>query len=172
VTIHATDPFASPDDQRSSVRRFRGRLPSPVTIWTAGTGAGRAGLTVSSVLVVDGDPGRVLGIVDEESTLWDVMQVTGHAVVTMLHQGEHLLADRFAGLLPSPGGLFVDGTWVDSRFGPVPADAVTWAGIALDGASAFGYGMRIEATIEELHVTTDPLAPLLHVRGRYRGLAD
>jgi 3-hydroxy-9,10-secoandrosta-1,3,5(10)-triene-9,17-dione monooxygenase reductase component len=172
VTIHNTDPFASPEDQRSAVRRFRGRLPSPVTIWTAGVGPARAGLTVSSILVADGEPGRVIGIVDEESSLWEAMKSTGCAAITMLHQGEHLLADRFAGILPSPGGLFAVGDWVDSAYGPVAADAATLAGVTLDESTRFGFGLMIAATIAELHVTTDPLKPLAHVRGRYRGLAD
>ncbi len=151
---------------------MRGRLPAPVTIWTAGAGTARAGLTVSSVLVADGEPGRIVGIIDDESTLWDVMSSTGRAVITMLHHGEHLLADRFAGILPSPGGPFAVGEWADSPYGPVPLDAGTWAGVTLDESSRFGFGLMVAATIAELHVTTDPLKPLVHVRGRYRGLAD
>src|SRR5688500_2047994 len=53
VTVHYTDPFATPEEERSPVRRFRRRLPSAVTLWT---GPGPAGLTVSSTLVADGDP--------------------------------------------------------------------------------------------------------------------
>ena len=32
------DPFATPPGKRSPARRLRGRLPAPVTIWTAGEG--------------------------------------------------------------------------------------------------------------------------------------
>ena len=35
VTIHATDPFATPDDARSPLRRLRARMPATVTLWTA-----------------------------------------------------------------------------------------------------------------------------------------
>jgi len=48
--------------------------------------------------------------------------------VTLLHSGDHLLADRFGGQLPAPGGLFAEGNWRDTDFGPVPAGAPTWAG--------------------------------------------
>jgi 3-hydroxy-9,10-secoandrosta-1,3,5(10)-triene-9,17-dione monooxygenase reductase component len=89
----------------------------------------------------------------------------------MLHVGDHLLADRFAGLLPAPGGRFVEGDWVATAFGPVPADTATWAGIEVDRYHDLGYGLLIEATIVELHVATDPVPPLVHVRGRYRELA-
>jgi 3-hydroxy-9,10-secoandrosta-1,3,5(10)-triene-9,17-dione monooxygenase reductase component len=172
VTIHASDPFATPEGQRSPVRRLRSRLPAPVTIWTAGAGADRAGLTVSSVLVVDGEPGRVVGIVDDESELWDAMKATGRCAITMLHAGDHLLADRFAGLLPAPGGKFSAGTWIETGFGPVPAGATTWVGVDLAAARPYGWGLLIEATIVELHLAADPVASLAHVRGRYRELAD
>jgi 3-hydroxy-9,10-secoandrosta-1,3,5(10)-triene-9,17-dione monooxygenase reductase component len=42
--IHSTDPFAVPDNEKSQVRRLRGRLAATVTLWTA---PGPAGLTVS-----------------------------------------------------------------------------------------------------------------------------
>ena len=43
VTIHTTHPFADPDARPA--RRLRGRLGGAVTLWTAGAGADRAGLT-------------------------------------------------------------------------------------------------------------------------------
>jgi len=97
VTIHPSDPFATPEQDRSPVRRFRGRLPSAVTLWTARDGDGRpAGLTVSSTVVVDGDPGRVLGVLDEESALWEAVRATGVFTVAPLPAAERQLADAFA----------------------------------------------------------------------------
>jgi 3-hydroxy-9,10-secoandrosta-1,3,5(10)-triene-9,17-dione monooxygenase reductase component len=172
VTIHASDPFATPEDQRSPVRRLRGRMPSPVTIWTAGAGADRAGLTVSSVLIADGDPGQIVGLIDDESELWTAMKATGRCAITMLHVGDHLLADRFAGLLPAPGGRFSEGNWTETGFGPVLDGTTTWAGVDLAAARPFGWGLLIEASIVELHLAADPAAPLAHARGRYRELAE
>src|SRR5690348_17299034 len=102
MTIHITDPFATPEEGRSPVRRLRGRLPAPVTLWTA---PGPAGLTVSSTLVADGTPGRVLGLVDEESELWAAVEAAGVFAVVPLAPRHRQLADRFAGLMPAPGGL-------------------------------------------------------------------
>ena len=51
MTIHTGHPFAAPEPERDPARRLRGRLGGVVTLWTAGSGAGRAGLTVSSVLL-------------------------------------------------------------------------------------------------------------------------
>ena len=50
---------ATPEADRDPVRRFRGRLAAPVTIATAGASDARAGLTVSSLMVSEGDPGRI-----------------------------------------------------------------------------------------------------------------
>jgi flavin reductase (DIM6/NTAB) family NADH-FMN oxidoreductase RutF len=166
--IHHSDPFATPEAGRSPVRRLRGRLAAPVTLWTA---PGPAGLTVSSMLVADGEPGRVLGLIDDESDLWDALSVTGRFAVVPLGPGDQQLADRFAGLMPAPGGLFATGEWTDSGYGPVPADAGTWAGCRLDGSRPYGWGLLVEATVETVRLDAAP-EPLVHVRGRYRRLAD
>lgn len=168
MSIHVTDPFATPEGERSPVRRLRGRLPAAVTLWTAGAGRDRAGLTVSSTLVADGDPARLLGLVDEESELWAAARDTGRFAVCLLGPDDRQLADRFAGLMPAPGGLFAQDDWVDTGYGPVPATATTWAGCRLDDARPMGWALLVESTIEQ--VTVGDGAPLLHHRGRYRDL--
>ena len=164
--IHASDPFATPDQDKSPVRRLRGRLAAPVTLWTT---PGPAGLTVSSALVADGDPGRVLGLIDEESEFWDAVSAAGVFAVSPLGVQDQQLADRFAGLMPAPGGLFATGEWTPTDYGPVPAHAGTWAGCRLAGNRECGWALLVEATIET--VTLDPgPAPLVYFRGRYRQL--
>ncbi|WP_305787302.1 flavin reductase family protein [Symbioplanes lichenis] len=165
--IHSSDPFATPDGDKSPVRRLRGRLASPVTLWTA---PGPAGLTVSSMLVADGDPGRVLGLVDEESEFWDAVSAAGRFAVIPLEPGDQQLADKFAGLMPAPGGLFAAGDWTETEWGPVPAAAATWAGCRLDGERPYGWGLLIEATVEKVTADDAPDGPLMHFRGRYRSL--
>jgi 3-hydroxy-9,10-secoandrosta-1,3,5(10)-triene-9,17-dione monooxygenase reductase component len=164
--IHASDPFATPDQDRSSVRRLRGRLALPVTLWTA---AGPAGLTVSSTLVADGDPGRVLGLIDEESELWAAAARSGTFAVIPLGPADGQTADRFAGLMPAPGGLFAAGEWASTEYGPVPATATTWAGCRLVDARPCGWALLVEAVVEQVEAGT-PGAPLIHFRGRYRQL--
>jgi flavin reductase (DIM6/NTAB) family NADH-FMN oxidoreductase RutF len=171
MTISPSDPFATPDHLRSPVRRLRGRLPSAVTLWTAaGRKAGPAGLTVSSALVVDGDPGHLLGVLDEESDLWAALEDAGRFAVTVLTSEDRQLADRFAGLMPAPGGLFTGGGWRETGYGPVPAGRASWAGCRLDGARPVGWGLLVEATIETVELG-DAEPPLVHYRGRYRELA-
>jgi 3-hydroxy-9,10-secoandrosta-1,3,5(10)-triene-9,17-dione monooxygenase reductase component len=166
MTIHHTDPFATPEGERSPLRRLRGRLPAPVTLWTA---PGPAGLTVSSTLVADGEPGRLLGLVDDESELWAAIEAAGRFAVAPLGRAHRQLADRFAGLLPAPGGLFAAGDWHPTDFGPVPADATTWVGCRLDAARPFGWALLVEATVERVELGA-PGEPLVHYRGRYREL--
>lgn len=166
--IHHTDPFATPEPDRSPVRRLRGRLVAPVTLWTA---PGPAGLTVSSMLVADGDPGRVLGLVDDESELWEAISAAGRFAVSPLVAGQHLLADRFAGLAPAPGGRFAQDRWMQTEFGPVPEGGSSWAGCRLDGARRYGWAMLVEGTIAQVTTGAETGAgPLTHYRGRYRTL--
>jgi flavin reductase (DIM6/NTAB) family NADH-FMN oxidoreductase RutF len=166
MTISPSDPFATPDHLRSPVRRLRGRLPSAVTLWTA---PGPAGLTVSSTLVVDGDPGRLLGVLDGESELWAAIEDAGRFAVTVLTSADRQLADRFAGLMPAPGGLFAGGGWRESGYGPVPDGRTSWAGCRLDEARPVGWGLLVEATIEAVELG-EAQPPLVHYRGRYREL--
>jgi 3-hydroxy-9,10-secoandrosta-1,3,5(10)-triene-9,17-dione monooxygenase reductase component len=171
VTIHATDPFAVPEEERSAVRRLRGRLPSAVTLWTALGSTGRpAGLTVSSTVVVDGDPGHLLGVLDEESDLWEAVRDTGRFAMAPLRESDGQLADRFAGLMPAPGGPFVGVTWRETEFGPVLDPVSGWAGCRLDEARPIGWGLLVTATIERVEIDpTMTAAPLIYFRGRYLG---
>ena len=169
--IHNHDPFATPESARSQVRRFRGRFAQTVTLWTAPGPAGSSGLTVSSCLVVDGEPGRMLGLVDDESELWSAVSAAGGFAVSLLSPEDRQLADRFAGLMPAPGGLFRQGdTWIETGFGPV-LDGRSWAGCRLESAHTLGWSLLVEATIEETHLT-DRSAPLLHHRGSYGRVDD
>jgi flavin reductase (DIM6/NTAB) family NADH-FMN oxidoreductase RutF len=127
-------------------------------------------LTVSSTVVADGEPGRVLGLVDDESELWEAVQAAGVFAVVPLGEGHRQLADRFAGLMPAPGGLFRQEGWEQTAYGPVPAGTGTWAGCRLDGARPFGWSLLVEATLIEITLG-DAGAPLMHHRGRYTTLS-
>ncbi|MGX6604648.1 flavin reductase family protein [Micromonosporaceae bacterium Da 78-11] len=165
--IHSSDPFATPDQEKSAVRRLRGRLAAPVTLWTT---PGASGLTVSSMLVADGDPGRVLGLIDDESDFWDAVSQSRRFAVTPLTPADQQLADKFAGLMPAPGGLFAAGEWTETEYGPVPAHVGTWAGCRLESDRPVGWALLVEAIIET--ITVDAAAPLIYYRGAYRALSS
>jgi 3-hydroxy-9,10-secoandrosta-1,3,5(10)-triene-9,17-dione monooxygenase reductase component len=162
--IHSSDPFATPEEQRSPVRRLRGRLAAPVTLWTA---PGPRGLTVSSMLVADGDPGRVLGLIDGESELWAAIEESGRFTVSPLGLPDRQLADRFAGLMPAPGGLFAAGEWTPTSYGPVRSHASAWAGCRLASSRECGWALLVEGVLETISLDAAE-EPLIHYRGRYR----
>jgi 3-hydroxy-9,10-secoandrosta-1,3,5(10)-triene-9,17-dione monooxygenase reductase component len=164
--IHMSDPFATPEEEKSAVRRLRGRLAAPVTLWTA---PGPAGLTVSSMLVADGEPGRVLGLIDEESDLWDAVEKSEVFAVAPLQLQDRQLADRFAGLMPSPGGLFTGDGWTETGYGPVRQNGL-WAGCRLVSSRPCGWALLVEGVLETI-AGGQPQPPLVHYRGRYNGLA-
>lgn len=166
MTIHTEHPFLPAEGDRDPLRQIRGRMPSPVTVWTSGSGAGRTGLTVSSVLVADGDPGHVLGLIDADSDFW--ASAPESVVVNVLGEGHRYLADAFAGTAPAPGGPFTLGEWTDSEWGPVLAGSAGWIGVRLSDVdpSTIGWGLLVDCLVERVELgDTDAL---IHVRGRYR----
>ena len=165
MTIHASHPFADPDPD--PVRRLRGRLGARVALLTAGDQTGRAGLTVSSLMVANGEPARVLALVDPDSDLAEVVTRTGHAVVQLLHWRHRDLAEAFAGTAPAPGGPFRAATFEDTAWGPRLADAPTWAGTSLESGADVGWSNLLTLTVEQVAVGPDD-EPLVHRRGRYQ----
>jgi flavin reductase (DIM6/NTAB) family NADH-FMN oxidoreductase RutF len=164
VTIHSTHPFQDPDPDPA--RRLRGRVGGAVTLWTAGRGSERAGLTLTSVLVVLGEPARLLGLVDPDSDLADAAAETGRAVVQLLSWPDRDLAEGFAGTAPAPGGVFRLGSFVDTDWGPRLEHATTWAGVRLESSADIGWSRLLTCAVEHLEVGEDT-DPLLHRRGRW-----
>ncbi len=169
MTIHSDHPFLPPEDQRDPLRRFRARLPAPVTVWTTGAGDARVGLTVSSLLVAEGDPARVLALVDEDSQLADVVAATRTVAISVLTWEHRALGDAFAGTAPAPGGAFRLAEWEQTAWGPVLSGSPGWVGARLvEGESRrAGWALLLEALVECVEVTGETEA-LIHARGRYR----
>lgn len=172
MSIHSDHPFATPAADRDPARRLRGRLASPVTVWTSGSGGDRAGLTVSSTMVVEGESARLVGLIGPDTDLWDRLQETRTAVVNVLTWRHRVLADVFAGLHPSPGGMFRTGEWTQAEAGPVLRDAGAYATVRLRDSREVGWSLLVEAEILDVELPdlgggTDEDA-LLYLRGRYR----
>jgi flavin reductase (DIM6/NTAB) family NADH-FMN oxidoreductase RutF len=166
VTIHSDHPFVPAEGDRDPLRRLRGRLPAPVTVWTTGAGRDREGLTISSLLVADGDPAQVVGLVDADSDFWDADPARW--VVNVLGAEHRFLADAFAGTAPAPGGRFTLGTWTDNEWGPVLAGTAGWIGVRRSEVEPrhVGWGLLVEGVVE--HVEVGDVDAMIHVRGRYR----
>ncbi|WP_166391704.1 flavin reductase family protein [Nocardioides ochotonae] len=179
MTIHSTHPFPTGEDR---VRRLRGRLGGAVSLWTTGTGADRAGLTVTSLMVAAGEPARLLGLIDPDSHLADALaDASGdgdsagdgaRCVVQLLSWPDRGLADMFAGTAPAPGGVFRQAEFEQTPWGPRLASTTTWAGVRLESVTSLGWSDLLTCVVEELVVGEDR-EPLAHRRGRYhRAVAD
>ena len=168
MSIHSEHPFLPPEELRDPVRRLRGRLPSPVTVWTSAGGGSRDGWTISSMLVGNGEPAEMVALVDEDCDWWDLFRETGTATVNVLTQGQGWIADVFARVAPSPGGPFRTGEWLDADHGPRLVGAAGWAGVRLVDADQehAGWGLLVRATIEVVELV-EGVEALQHRQGRY-----
>jgi flavin reductase (DIM6/NTAB) family NADH-FMN oxidoreductase RutF len=163
VTIHSGHPFPTDDDP---VRRLRGRLGGAVALVTAGSADARVGLTVSSLMVANGVPGRVLFLVDPDSDLGESLEVGSPAVVQLLAWQHRHLAEAFGGTAPAPGGPFRTGTFEDSDWGPRLVDATAWVSVSVEEIREVGWSLLVTATVDAVELGPDEDA-LLHRRGRW-----
>jgi flavin reductase (DIM6/NTAB) family NADH-FMN oxidoreductase RutF len=146
---------------------LRARVGATVSLWTSGVlGSDAAGLTVSSWLVVTGEPGRLVAAVDPDSDLYERFEQTGRAVVQLLTWPDRQLAEAFAGVAPAPGGPFRAASFVATPAGPRLAGATTWAEVAWESSVAVGWSMLVTATVSQLEVGDGRW--LVHRQGRYQ----
>ena len=171
MTIHTGHPFAEPDPDPA--RRLRGRIGSGVTLWTAGEGLTRAGLTVTSLMVALGPTPSLLALLDPDSDLLAELRDSRRAVVQLLTWADRQLAESFAGTAPAPGGPFRQAEFVATPYGPLLARAGTHARVSLAGEREVGWSVEVQVVLDEITVGDpgDPddagNRPLLHHRGRF-----
>jgi 3-hydroxy-9,10-secoandrosta-1,3,5(10)-triene-9,17-dione monooxygenase reductase component len=168
--IHGDNPFTESPDQRDPVRRFRGRLSAPVTIVTSGRGDDRTGLTVASLMVIEGDPGLIQMVVGPTSDLWDYLEASSRFVVHVCHRGDRELAEVFAGLRPNPGGIFAGLDVSRSDHGPVIDRLPNRAYCGFIEKEEVGYSGLVTGAIDWVEAA-DITDPLVYFRGSYRSLS-
>lgn len=168
MTVHSENPFSVPVDRRDPVRRLRGRLAAPVTIITA-AGDSPVGLTVSSFFVVEGEAPRAAALVGAGADVLEAAEESGAFVAHVLAQDARGLADIFAGLRPSPGGMFATTAIEETRWGPRLTEVSDWAGCRLEEIRPLGDQYVMVGVIEDLQVS-DMSGPLVYFRGEYRRL--
>lgn len=167
MSIHNSHPFLPAAECRDIARRFRGRLASPVTLWLAGTGAQRVGLTVSSVMIGLGDQPVVMGLLDPDSELAQSDPET--LTVSILTTADRQTADVFGGVAPAPGGAFRQRDFLDTPWGPRLAAERSWVGARVIDKRRLGWSLEVLAALESVQLAEED--PVTHVRGRYRGLS-
>lgn len=167
--IHSENPFTEPPDQRDPVRRFRGRLTAPVTVVTAGSEHDPTGLTVSSLIVIEGDPGVVQLVVGPTTDLWESAEKGGRFVVHICHRGDRETAQVFAGLRPNPGGIFAGVDVEPSEYGPVIRRLPNRAYCQYMSKEVVGWSGIMRGSIDRVEAG-DITDPLVYFRGGYRTL--
>lgn len=167
--IHDEHPFLDPPDERDPVRQFRGRLVAPVTVVTAGREGSWAGLTVSSLMVAEGDAASVIALIGPTTDLWDQIAETEAFVVHILDNSQREDGDVFAGIRPRPGGPFAGLEVEQSQWGPVLASARSRLYCRLADSKALPFHQLVEGLVEQAEVgNLDD--PATYFRGGYRRL--
>lgn len=170
MTIHSDHPFAAPEPERDPLRRVRGRLAAPVTVWACGTGRERVGLTVSSVLVVEGEPAHLLGLIDPLSDLAERLVVGQPCTVSVLAVGQEFLAGAMAGHEPAPGGPFTIGAWNDTPAGPHLAGAAAVVEAVVSERREVGWSLLVE--VEVTSAAVGHADPLILLRGAFQTVSS
>ena len=168
--IHDDHPFQTPPGERDPVRQFRGRLTAPVTVVTAGSPGAEVGLTVSSLMVAEGDPGSVIVLIGSGTELWDTLgESSGRFIVHILDGSMRDDADTFATIRPRPGGMFTGVEVVYTDWGPALVDAPNRAYCTMTTYDALPFHYLVRADIDQLDIA-DLADPAIYFRGDYRKL--
>lgn len=167
--IHEEHPFTTPPELRDPVRQLRGRLAVPVTIITAGSGGERTGLTVSSLVAAEGDPGLVYCLLGPDTNLLAAIETTGKFVVHVCETRHRDMSDVFAEIRPNPGGLFAGHPYEDTEYGPLLDGFESYALCSLVSTREESYSTLVAAQVDAVNVH-DLTDPLTYFRGRYRRL--
>jgi len=139
---------------------------APVTVVTAGHGEGRTGLTVSSILVAEGEPPHAHFLVGPTTDLWHAIEETEAFIVHVLEHDHRDLSAIFAFIRPHPGGLFSGLEVKDTGYGPEITPVRTRAYCRYAGHQAAGAHVMVAGRIEEIALH-DMRQPLGYFRGEY-----
>jgi 3-hydroxy-9,10-secoandrosta-1,3,5(10)-triene-9,17-dione monooxygenase reductase component len=154
ASVRYGNPWASAVEARDPVRRLRGHLVLPVTVWmTADDDEEMApvGLTVSSVVLSQGAPPMLAGVVSPASDFADALGASssGRFSVQVLGSAHRRLAQHFAGELPAPDELL---TTRSSPYGPLLEAVTDRLFCRMTASRPFGWSLLIEAEVEGTEV--------------------
>jgi flavin reductase (DIM6/NTAB) family NADH-FMN oxidoreductase RutF len=152
ASLRYGNPWADPPEGRDPLRRWRGHLVLPVTVWLAAdaAGSGPVGLTVSSLVVGQGEPPVVAGLISPSSDLADtVSSPSAQFVVHVVGGSQRRLAQHFAGELPAPPELLATRP---TSHGPVLEALGDRIFCRVTSSKAFGWSLLVEAEVAEVEV--------------------
>lgn len=152
ASLRYGNPWVAPPHERDPLRRWRGHLVLPVTVWLAAGEAGEVpvGLTVSSLVVGQGDPPVLAGLISPSTELADALVTPGvQFVVHVVGSGQRRLAQHFSGELPAPPELLATRP---SAHGPVLEALGDRIFCRLTSSKPFGWSLLVEAEVTEVEV--------------------
>ena len=157
--------MAAPDssahtDQAAIAERMRvamSRFPTGVTVITALTDAGPAGLSANAVTSLSLDPPLMLACVDRGSRTLRAVEQAGHFGVNVLGAKAAHLAVGFASKAPA-AEKWTDVGWSEVAGMPVLDDAIVWIGCELrDVISGGDHVIVTGSVLETIEREGDPL---------------
>ncbi|MCB0864103.1 MAG: flavin reductase [Solirubrobacterales bacterium] len=158
------------DDTELTQREFRvamGRFPTGVTVVTALTAAGPAGLSANAVSSLSLDPPLMLACLDRGSRTLRAVEEAGRFGVNVLGAGTSELALRFASKAPVSEKWEGVG-WSERAGAPLLDAAIVWIGCEL--RDVISGGDHVIVTGEVLAVEQREGRPLVFHEGVYQAL--
>jgi 3-hydroxy-9,10-secoandrosta-1,3,5(10)-triene-9,17-dione monooxygenase reductase component len=152
-----------------ALRDAMARFPTGVTVITALTEAGPAGLTANAVSSLSLDPPLMLAAVDRGSRTLRSLEAAGHFGVNVLGAGAADLAVAFAQKLPMDEKWLQVG-WSENAGIPALDAAIVWIGCELQDVISGGDHVIVTGRVNA--IAERPGDPLLFHDGGYRPLTD
>lgn len=144
-----------------------GRFPTGVTVVTALTEAGPAGLSANAVSSLSLEPPLMLACLDRGSRTLRALERAGRFGINVLGAAGAELALRFASKAPVEEKWAGIG-WSEREGTPLLDDAIVWIGCEL--RDVISGGDHVIVTGDVLGVTQREGRPLLFHEGEYRAL--
>lgn len=160
----------TPAEDRREDRRLRGRLLAPVTVWTASHDGERAGLTVSSVTLAEGEPALLLAVIDPLSSLHEVASTSGRALVHVLNSDDERLGRLFAGHYPTDP--FTEIASAATEHGPRLEGERTVVAVSGFSSEEAGFQSLVRVQIDSVDFARHHAPPLGWYRGGYASPAS
>lgn len=148
-------------------RAAMGRFPTGVTVVTALTDTGPAGLSANAVSSLSLEPALMLACLDRGSRTLRAVERAGRFGVNVLGAGAADLALRFASKAPVEQ-KWVDVAWSERAGAPLLDAAIVWIGCEL--RDVISGGDHVIVTGEVLDVAERDGDPLVFHLGAYRPL--
>jgi 3-hydroxy-9,10-secoandrosta-1,3,5(10)-triene-9,17-dione monooxygenase reductase component len=163
-----------PHDIAADLRAAMRHMAGAVSVVTAGRGAERTGLTVTSATSFSMEPPSMLVCVNRSSSAWPVIQAHGHFAVNVLSAGQGHVAERFAGRGNVRGAARYEGAeWVSLGSGALGLrGALATIDCSVDEVLERYSHAIVIGRVLSVAVGSNPVRePLVYSQGRYLALA-